>query len=135
MTDGGNVLVPLQGAAAPAAQITISPTTIDFGSVAIGQTATRSLTVGNAGGTPLTITKSKPPVANQFKATTTLAEATVIPPHEHVTQTVRFTPTARGVRTDRWTINGNDDTGVQNVRFTGRCRATQPCRRRRTNGH
>ena len=48
VTDGGNVLVPLQGAAAPAAQITISPTTIDFGSVAIGQTATRSFTVGNA---------------------------------------------------------------------------------------
>ena len=39
------------------------------------------------------------PVANQFKATTTLAEATVIPPHQHVTETVRFTPTARGVRT------------------------------------
>ena len=43
----------------------------------------------------------------------------MIPPHQHVTETVRFTPTARGVRKDRWVINGNDDTGVQNVRFTG----------------
>ena len=119
MTDGGTVLVPVQGSAAPAAQITISPTSIDFGSVAIGQTATRSFTVGNAGGTPLTILKSKAPVANQFTATTTLAEGTVIAPHQHVTETVRFTPTARGVLRDRWVINGNDDTGVQTVRFTG----------------
>ena len=118
-TDVGTALVPVQGAAAPGAQITISPTTIDFGSVAIGQTMTRSFTVGNNGGTPLTILKSKAPVANQFKAATTLGEGTVIQPHEHVTETVRFTPTARGVRTDHWVINGNDDTGVQSVRFTG----------------
>ncbi|HTK16204.1 MAG TPA: choice-of-anchor D domain-containing protein [Acidimicrobiia bacterium] len=118
ITDVGTALVPVQGSAAPPAQISISPASIDFGSVALGHTETRSFTVGNAGGTPLTILKSKPPVANQFRATSTLAEGTVIQPHQHVTETVRFTPTARGVRTDGWVINGNDDTGVQTVRFT-----------------
>jgi hypothetical protein len=118
ITDAGTALVPVKGSAAPGAQISISPTTIDFGPVAIGQTAARSFIVTNAGGTPLTILKSKPPVANQFKASTMLQEGTVIAPHTHVKETVHFTPTARGVRTDRWVINGNDDTGVQSVRFT-----------------
>jgi hypothetical protein len=118
-TNVGTALVPVQGSAAPGAQISISPTTIDFGSVAIGQTATRSFTVGNAGGTPLTILKSKPPVAHEIRAASSLSEGTVIPPHEHVTQTVRFTPSKRGVQTDHWVINGNDDTGVQTVHFTG----------------
>jgi hypothetical protein len=119
VTDAGTALVPLQGAAAPGAQIAISPTTIDFGYVTIGQTMTRSFRVGNNGGTPLTILKSKAPVANRFHAATTLSEGTVIQPHTQVTETVRFTPTARGVSYDHWTINGNDDTGVQTVHFIG----------------
>ncbi len=109
----------VQGSAAPGAQIAISPTTIDFGSVTIGQTMTRSFTVGNNGGTPLTILKSKAPVANRFQAATTLSEGTVIQPHTHVTETVRFRPTTRGVSYDHWTINGNDDTGLQTVHFVG----------------
>ena len=118
-TDVGNVLVPVRGAAAPPAQITISPTSLQFGAVALGQTMTRSFTVGNAGGTPLTILKSKPPVANKFAATTTLGEGTVIPPHTSRIERVRFAPTALGALQDRWIINGNDDTGVQTVRFSG----------------
>ena len=118
-TSVGDVLVPVQGAAAPPAQITISPTSLHFGAVGIGHAAVLTFTVGNNGGVPLTILKSKPPAANRFAATTTLAEGTVIAPHTGVTERVRFSPTAAGTLQDRWVINGNDDSGLQIVHLVG----------------
>ena len=118
-TDVGSVLVPVTGRAAPPAQITISPTRLDFGTVALGQSVTESFTVGNAGGTPLAILKSKPPAANAFTAVTALPEGTVIAPGAHVIVSVRFRPGALGAAHDQWVINGNDDTGPQTVTFTG----------------
>jgi hypothetical protein len=118
-TDIGNVLVPVRGSAAPPAQIAISSTSLHFGAVALGQTELQSFTVSNRGGTPLTILKSKPPVANKFAALTTLAEGTVIQPHQSVTLKVRFAPTAVGPLHDHWIINGNDTTGSQTVQFNG----------------
>ncbi len=118
-TDIGNVLVPVRGAAAPPAQIAITPTSLKFGSVALGHTATLSFKVSNVGGTPLGILKSKPPVANRFAATTALAEGTTIPAHGSLTETIRFTPRTTGTLTDHWLITGNDGSGVQTVTFTG----------------
>ena len=118
-TDVGDVLVPVRGAAAPPAQISISPAALHFGAVSVGQAELLSFRVSNTGGTPLTILKSKPPVNNRFAAVTTLAEGTVIPPHGSVLEKVRFAPTTTGALSDQWIVNGNDDTGSQRVLVSG----------------
>jgi hypothetical protein len=119
-TDAGDALVPISGTAAPPAQISITPTHLDFGYVARGQSVTKAFTVGNSGGVPLTILKSKPPTSGVYTAMSTLAEGTVIQPGAHVNLKVRFRPTAYGGAHDMWVINGNDDTGITNVTFGGR---------------
>jgi hypothetical protein len=119
-TDGGDANVTLSGSGGTAPAMTISPMNIDYGSVPLGGTLTQSFTVSNTGGTDLTITKSKPPESGTgFTATTDLAESTVIPPGQTLTETVAFTPSVTGALTDTWTINGNDGGGVQTVTFTG----------------
>ena len=118
-TSAGETTVPLEGSAAPDPQITISSLQLGVGTVAIGQSGIVSFTVGNQGGTPLTITKSKPPTASGFKALTSLSEGTVIPAHAQEAETVRFSPTRAGPALTTWVINGNDTSGIQTITFTG----------------
>jgi hypothetical protein len=118
-TSVGKTTVPLEGSAAPSPQITISALQLDVGTVAIGQSGIVSFTVGNQGGTPLTITKSKPPTARGFTALTSLHEGTVIAAHAQEIETVRFAPTRAGLASATWVINGNDTSGVQTVTFSG----------------
>lgn len=124
-TAAGEAVVPLSGMAAPPPQIAISSLSPSVGTVALGQSGIVSFTVGNRGGTPLTITKSKPPTAAGFSAVTSLAEGTVIPAHEMLVETVRFTPRRLGNATATWVINGDDSSGVQTVSITGTGAAEQ----------
>jgi hypothetical protein len=116
---GAPVAVPLQGDAAPPAQIAISSLHVNFGTVALGQTGTETFTVADTGGVPLTINKSKPPVTNGFSALTALQEGSVIPAHTAVAETVQFRPTKIGPETSQWIINGTGAGGLQTVVFTG----------------
>jgi len=119
-TDGGDANLSLSGSGGTAPVLTISPMNIDFGSLPLSGTVTKSFTVSNTGGTDLTITKSKPPESGTgFVATTDLAESTVIPAGQSLTESVAFTPSVTGPLSDTWTINGNDGGGVQTVTFTG----------------
>ncbi len=110
---GGDVVVSLTGNATNPGMLSISPKSINYGSVPEGSSSTRTFTVSNTGGTNLTITKSKPPVTGPFSATTQLSEGTTLLPGESVTETVVFTPSAVGTVTDSWVINAND--GVRAV--------------------
>ena len=117
-------------------QITSEST--DFGSVAVGATATQSFTITNTGGTKVTIFKSKPPFGGEFAATTSLTEGSTIAPGASVVEQVRFTPTPPGPANGVWLINGNDSTGLHQVTFSGTgagsavpAAATTPPRRRR----
>jgi len=114
-TSAGEAVVPLAGSAAPPAQITISSLTLNVGTVAIGQSGIVSFTVGNGGGMPLTITKSKPPISDGFSADSSFSEGSVIGAHEMRVETIRFTPKRPGHVATTWVINGNDSTGVQTV--------------------
>jgi hypothetical protein len=117
-TSAGEAVVPLAGSAAPPPQITISSLKLNIGTVAIGQSGIVSFTVGNGGGIPLTITKSKPPISDGFSADTSLSEGSVIAAHQTRVETVRFTPSRAGHVSTTWVINGNDTTGVQTVTVT-----------------
>jgi hypothetical protein len=116
---GGSATVNLSGTAGTPAQLQVSPTALDYGTVTVGQSAVQTFTVTNVGGTPLTITKSKPPGEGEFAATTQLAEGTTIQPGQSATESVTFTPTAPGTFTDSWPINGSGNSVLTTVTFTG----------------
>ena len=116
---GGNEIVGLSGNAAPPGVLSFTSQNIDFGSVAVGTTATRSFTITNTGGVNVTLSKSKPPFGGEFSGLTTLDEGYTIAPATSVTEQVSFTPTATGPATGTWLINGNDVTGLHQVLFSG----------------
>jgi hypothetical protein len=118
-TSAGEATVPLEGQAAPPAQITISSLKLAIGTVAIGQSGIVSFTVGNRGGAPLIINKSKPPIADGFSAVTSLPEGTRIQAHQSFAETVRFSPKTAGHFSATWVITGDDGSGPQTVTFTG----------------
>ena len=118
-TTGGNVSVGLVGSAGTPGTLKITGETNEFGNVAVGSTATRSFTVTNTGGTAVAITKSKPPSGGAFAATTSLAEGTTIAPGETLTETVAFTPTAPGYASATWALNGDDTSGLHELKFSG----------------
>ncbi|GAC1464882.1 MAG: hypothetical protein PVSMB5_06100 [Ktedonobacteraceae bacterium] len=116
----GTVSLPLTGVGATAPKLVVTPLNVKFGIVAVGKTVTQTFTVANTGGSPLTITRSKPPIAGVgFTATSSLAEGTVIPPGTKLTETVKFTPKSTKKVNDSWSLNGDDGGGVQNVVFSG----------------
>jgi hypothetical protein len=118
-TTGGNGAVSLSGSAGPPGKLKIESETNEYGEVVVGQTASKSFTITNAGGTNVSISKSKPPGGGQFAATTSLAEGTTIKPGETLTETVAFSPTVPGPANDAWQINGTDTTGLHEVKFSG----------------
>src|SRR5262249_26435090 len=56
-----NVSVPISASAAPGAHLSVSRAATYFGALRIGATASTAVRLTNDGGTPMTITKSKPP--------------------------------------------------------------------------
>ncbi len=115
----GTVTLPLTGSGTPRQKMVITPKQNKFGNVPVGKTATITFTVANTGGSPLTITRSKPPILGPFVATTNLAEGTTIAPGAQVVETVTFTPTSKKEFKDVWSINSDDGRGVATVSFSG----------------
>jgi HYDIN/CFA65/VesB family protein len=118
--DGEKLKVGIGASATLPGVLGISPATVDFGPVATMTTATKSFTLTNSGGTPVTINKSKPPLGGDFTATTALNEGTTIPPGQSVTETVTFTPQATGpASAGTWAITGDDGSGLHDIQFIG----------------
>ncbi len=118
-TTGGNGSVGLSGSAGAPGVLKITAEKNEYGEVEVGKTVTKSFTVSNTGGTSVSITKSKPPSGGAFAATTTLPEGTTIAPGASLTEKVAFTPTAVGPATGVWVINGDDNSGLHEVAFSG----------------
>lgn len=114
----------IEGTAAPPAQITTFPSTLNFGDVDVGSSATLDFDLGDQGGLPLTITESTPPTSDGFAALTNpftqlAGSGDVIAANSSIVETVQFTPTASGVANATWLLEGNDGNGVQTVTLTG----------------
>ncbi len=118
-TSGGSEAVGLSGASSLPGALQISDEAVEYGPVPLGSSESESFTITNTGGTAVPITKSKPPIGGAFAATTSLPEGTTIGPGESLTETVKFTPTSLGAASGEWAINGEDDTGLQVVKFNG----------------
>ncbi|MFG2692466.1 choice-of-anchor D domain-containing protein [Kitasatospora sp. NPDC048407] len=118
-SDGLSVTVPLTGTAVVGApQLTIKPTSVDFGQVPVGGSLSRTFDIKNTGNVTLNVTKAAPPTA-PFSAPDPIAEGQQLGPDQQVTQTVVFTPTAAGPASGHFLLTGDDSQGMQTVSFTG----------------
>ena len=116
----GDATIEISATAGSPGSLQISPGDgLDFGSVAIGASATKSFSLTNTGGTTVAIERSKPPFGGAFTATSTLQEGSTIAPGQTITETVRFAPTAAGAQSASWSINADDATGLRQLQFTG----------------
>ncbi len=119
----GSVTVALSGTAVQGqSEMSLTPTTIDFGEVPVGLTLSSSFVVSNIGNLPLAITKAKAPTA-PFTSDSPLAEGTVIGDVPY-TQDVRFSPSQAGFFTGYYEVTGDDNTGAHYVILHGH--ATTP---------
>ncbi len=120
VSTAGTLTLPLTGSGTARSKLVVTPRQIKFGVVPVGTTATMTFVVSNVGGSPLTITRSKPPIGGfGFAATSSLAEGTTIAAGQQVTETVTFTPTSKARVKDGWSLNADDGRGVINVSFSG----------------
>ncbi|HVU51857.1 MAG TPA: discoidin domain-containing protein [Polyangia bacterium] len=125
-SDGGTVAVTLTATSGAPPLMQITPLSLDYGQVATGTAAVLTFQIKNAGGTDLTITKSKPPALGPFVSTTTLSEGSLITAGATVTESVTFNSATAGTFDDVWVISGNDGSGTQNVAFAATAVAALP---------
>ena len=110
--------VTIVGTVGTAPAVEVTPSTVEFGSVADGVTETGSFTLTNTGGTAATITSSTPPGAGVGFTPTTTAPA-MLAPGASATEKVAFTPTSEGSVSDTWVLNANDGLGPRSVSLLG----------------
>ena len=115
---GGRVAVYLSGTGTPPPQFQLSTSSIDFGNVTVGSTASASVVVANGGGSPLQISESRPPLGGPF-GTSSLPDGTTIPASGGVTETVRFTPATPGRFSATWEIAGDDGSPPRTITLAG----------------
>ena len=118
-SSGGEVTVFLAGAGGEPPALAITPPNLDFGTVLVGESVTRSFNVTNTGGADLIINKSKAPGQGSFVARSPLDEGTVIAPGGTRSLMIVFVPKSAGPLADQWQITGDDDSGLHVVAFTG----------------
>jgi hypothetical protein len=100
-----------------APDISINPLAIDFGSLPLGETAERNITVTNNGNLPLNLTKLSS-FLSEIKFTD--SNQTTIPAYQLINKTVRFTPVIKGQKSGSLIIKNNDpDDSVKTILVTG----------------
>lgn len=82
----------------------MSPTTLDFGIVNLGQTKALNLTIGNKGSTSLTLSLA----ASDNPRFAAALPLLTVPPGGAITVPVRFTPTTPGAQTGTLALASND---------------------------
>jgi hypothetical protein len=116
---GGTANVPLNGTgdAVPAADLTLSATSINFGQVQIGSKLSRSLTLTSTGNAPLTISAITVAGA-QFSIGATSLPVT-LQPNQQLTLSVTYEPTAETSDSGTLTVASNDSSGPATVSLGG----------------
>jgi hypothetical protein len=110
----GTVTVALSGSSASPGQLKVTPNLLHFANDPVGVPVTKTFTVSNVGGTTVVVTKSQPPVANAYRAVTSLPEGMAISPGQVLTESVTFTPGSAATFHDKWVINATGiSTAVQ----------------------
>jgi hypothetical protein len=115
----GSATVSLTGQGAVGhSELSITPSSLSFGAVPVGQSATRKLTVENTGNLPVTVTKAAPP-ALPFVVDTPLPEGLVLNPGDGVEVDVTFAPTVAGSFSNTYLISSDDGQGAHAIPVVG----------------
>jgi hypothetical protein len=117
-SNGGSGTVSLSGSgtAASAAAIAVEPTSLDFGSVTVGQTRELPITVRNTGNAMLSMSAI---TASNARFSATPAGAFDLAPGATREVTVRFSPTAAGAQLGTLTVASNGGTATVSLAGTG----------------
>jgi acid phosphatase type 7 len=101
---------------AAAQTVSVSPTSLSFGSDQLGvTTSSKKITISNTGGSPVSITSIT--ISGDFSRTTTCGSSLAVA--AQCTISVKFTPTAIGSRTGQVTITDNATGSPQVVSLKG----------------
>ena len=118
-SSAGSVTVPLTGTGVTgASHLTITPSSLDYGPVALGTSVTKTFTISNTGNIQLRLTKAAPP-SNEFTTSTPVSEGQMISPGDSVVQSITFKPTVLGADAEQYSITSDDGQGPVLVTFTG----------------
>ncbi len=120
------VTATVSGGTPPAQpDIDVQPTALDFGTVTVGSTADRTLTVRNVGSAPLTVTRMT--LDNPRFTIVSPATPFTVNAGGQQTVTVRFAPTSAGPQSGTLRIESNDpDEATVSVSVTGQGVAAPP---------
>jgi hypothetical protein len=113
-----NLAVPLSGTGTPVpqGQLTVSPTSIDFGNVAVGTNAQQNGTL-SASGTSVIVSSDN--VSGSAFAVTGLSFPVTIPAGQHVQFAVTFTPPGNGVASGSVSFASNASNSPSIETFSG----------------
>jgi len=115
----GDVTVPITGTSIKGtSQLTITPGTLQFGSVQVGRSTTKNFDIQNTGNLLLTLTKAAPPT-EPFLVPDPVSEGQQIEPGDVIHQSVTFTPTKVGAFDGTYSITGNDGQGAHLITVHG----------------
>jgi hypothetical protein len=109
---GSTVVVQLSGtgtAAATTPQLLFSSSTLSFGNVPVGSTATLSLTLTSSGTAPVTVSSAALQGTGFSDSGATFP--VTLNPNQSVTLSLQFDPTATGAATGKLTVTSNSSTG------------------------
>lgn len=121
---GGTANVPLSGTgdAVPAAGLSVSPSSIDFGPTTVGSKVSRTVTLTSTGTAPLNVSAIAVSGA-EFSVTQTSLPAT-LQPNQKLVLTVVYEPTGAGSDSGTLTITSNDPAGPATVSLGGSATAS-----------
>ncbi|MEZ0112451.1 hypothetical protein ABH920_006473 [Catenulispora sp. EB89] len=115
----GTLTVPISASAITGqADLVFSPSTLAFGNVPVGATASASFTVSNTGNIPTTLSKAKAP-GGDFNVPNPIPEGLVLGADQTITVTVQFKPSATGAQATQYTLTPDSGQGVMNEPITG----------------
>jgi hypothetical protein len=110
--------IALSGAGVSATlQLSLSPTSLDFGNVTVGQTATQSITVSNSGNSNIDISQVN--VSGAGFSASGLTPPVTLNPGQNATISVVFAPTASGSASGSVSIVSNATNSPATVALTG----------------
>jgi hypothetical protein len=109
-TTGGTATVALSGTGtASNPQLTVTPTSLSFGSLAVNTASTLSVTLKSTGTTAVTVSSAA--ITGAGFSTVGGSFPMTLNPSATATITVQFKPTASGTATGKLTINSNSTSG------------------------
>ncbi|MGH3400703.1 MAG: choice-of-anchor D domain-containing protein, partial [Streptosporangiaceae bacterium] len=116
--NGHGVTVRLSGTGAKAVgRLTPAPASVSFGSVALGQRATKTIDITNKGNLPATVTSAGVPRV-PFGAQASIAAGLPVGPGYDVRVPVTFTPTSAGSASSSLTLRWRDALGTHALTVT-----------------